>query len=175
MRWSRANPAGIRCTIYEHGATGFGRDPKTGLARRPLDNIGVQYGLKALNAGTITKDQFLDLNERIGGVDIDANFTPTRTAGDPIALRRGYETGRFLNGGGGLRTTPIIDYRAYVDFDNGDPHMRFHSFSLRERLLKANGNLDNLVMLAESDRYGLFSLKSPVVRGAVPTCGVAWT
>ena len=167
MRWSRANPAGIRCTIYEHGATGFGRDPKTGLARRPLDNIGVQYGLNALNAGTITKDQFLDLNERIGGVDIDANFTPTRTAGDPIALRRGYETGRFLNGGGGLRTTPIIDYRAYVDFDNGDPHMRFHSFSLRERLLKANGNLDNLVMLAESDRYGLFSLKSPVVRGAV--------
>ena len=29
----------------------------------------MQYGLAALNAGVITKAQFLDLNERIGGYD----------------------------------------------------------------------------------------------------------
>ena len=26
----------------------WGRDPKTGFARRPMDNIGIQYGLTAL-------------------------------------------------------------------------------------------------------------------------------
>lgn len=168
LRWDPATrPKGVRCTIYEHGANGFGRDPATGLARRPLDNVGVQYGLKALNAGVISKAQFLDLNGRIGGVDIDARFVPTRTVGDPIALERAYRTGRFLSTGGGLKTTPIIDYRAYADFDKGDPHQRFHSFSFRERLIKANGNADNQVMLAESHKYGLFSLKSPVLRGAL--------
>jgi len=168
LRWDPvANPKGARCSIYEHGVNGWGRDPKTGLARRPLDNVGVQYGLEALNAGVITKAQFIDLNRSIGGVDIDANFIAERTSGDLIAIRRGYETGRFLSGGGGLKTTPIIDYRAYVDFEKGDPHMRFHSFSFRERLIKANGAADNQVLLAESNKYGLFSLNSPVLRGAL--------
>ena len=36
-----------------------GRNPKTGFARRPLDNVGVQYGLVAFNAGAITAEQFL--------------------------------------------------------------------------------------------------------------------
>ena len=32
--------------------------PKTGFARQPYDNVGVQYGLLALNAGEITKRSF---------------------------------------------------------------------------------------------------------------------
>ena len=171
-RWDAVrNPAGVRCGIYEHGSTGFGRDTM-GLARRPIDNVGVQYGLNALNRGEISKAQFLDLNGRIGGVDINANFIPDRTVGDVTALRRGYQTGRFLSGGGGLSHMPVIDYRAYVDFDEGDPHMRFHSFSLQQRLLKANGDRGNLVMLAESNRHGLFSLNSPVLRGALDSMDV---
>ena len=67
------NPKGARCTIWDHGAVVYGRDPKTGFARRPLDNVGIQYGLEALNAAAITKEQFLDLNEKIGGFDIDGN------------------------------------------------------------------------------------------------------
>ena len=163
-----SHPRGARCTIYDHTVNVYGRDPTTGFARRFLDNVGVQYGLQALNAGTITLPQFLDLNEHIGGVDIDATFTPTRTVGDVAALRVAYDSGRILSGGGGLAETPIIDYRGYADFAKGDPHMRFHSFSTRERLLKANGQADNQVMLLEDGAtYGLFSTKSPVLRDAL--------
>ena len=163
----KTNPKGARCSIYDHGANGFGRDPATGFGRRPLDNVGVQYGLVALNNGTISKAQFLDLNRRIGGVDIDANFTAARTVGDPVAIQRGYRSGRFLSTGGGLSRLPIIDYRAYADFAKGDPHQRFHSFSFRARLIEANGSADNQVMLTESSRYGLFSLRSPQLVGAL--------
>lgn len=163
----KTNPKGARCSVYDHGANGFGRDPATGFGRRPLDNVGVQYGLVALNAGTISRAQFLDLNQRIGGVDIDAAFTAARTVGDPVAIRRGYRSGRFLSTGGGLSRLPIIDYRAYADFAKGDPHQRFHSFSFRARLIAANGDAGNQVMLTESNRYGLFSLKSPQLVGAL--------
>jgi hypothetical protein len=137
--------------LYDHGAQAFGRDPATGFALRPLDNVGVQYGLQTLNERRITKAQFLELNEKIGGVDIDANFTRERTTGDrAAAIRRGYETGRFLSGGGGLASMPIIDIRAYLDSNPGDPHVRVYSFVTRERLRKVNGHVDNHVMLAAS-------------------------
>jgi hypothetical protein len=161
------NPSGARCSIYDHGANGFGRNPSTGFGRRPLDNVGVQYGLGALNAGKISKRQFLDINRFIGGMDIDANHTLQRTTGDRVALRRGYETGRFLSTGGGLKVMPIIDYRAYADFKNGDNHQRFHSFSTRARLQAANGHIENHIMLTESDKYGLFSLESPQLMSAL--------
>ena len=60
----------------------FGVDPDTGFARRPLDNVGIQYGLAALNAGVIDVDQFLDLNEHIGGYDIDGNIVAARADDD---------------------------------------------------------------------------------------------
>jgi hypothetical protein len=43
----------------------YGTD-ETGFARSPWDNVGVQYGLKALQAGSITPEQFLDLNANVG-------------------------------------------------------------------------------------------------------------
>ena len=162
------NPHGARCTVYDHTVNVYGRDPETGFTRRILDNVGVQYGLQALNDGVTTKAQFLDLNERIGGVDIDANPIPERTVGDPVALRAGYATGRILSGGGGLAATPVIDYRGYSDFRNGDPHQRFHSFSIQARLIAANGHADNMVMIVEDGAtYGLFSTESPIVREAL--------
>jgi hypothetical protein len=162
------NPKGARCTVHDHTVNVYGRDPKTGFARRFLDNIGVQYGLAALNEGKITTAQFLDLNEKIGGIDDDANFVPARTVGDRFALRIAYESGRILNGGGGLASTPVIDYRGYTDFFQGDLHTRFHSFSTRERLIRENGHAGNHVMLVEDhEPYGGFSLKSPVLREAM--------
>ena len=87
---------------------------------------------------------------------------------DPEALRAVYESGRVTHGGGGLAETPIIDYRAYSDDrDNGDVHVRYHSFSLRDRLQRANGRADNHVMLVEDDRYGLYSTASPVAQEAL--------
>ena len=45
--------------------------------------------------------------------------------------------------------------------------MRFHSFSMRERLVQANGNADNQVMLTEDSTYGFYSDASPVLSGAL--------
>jgi hypothetical protein len=142
------NPGGARATTYDHTINAFGRDAKTGFARRPLDNVGIQYGLRALRAGQISKAQFLDLNARIGGFDVDATFVPERMEADRHATRAAYETGRLLNGGGGLAATPILDFDLiYSDLEpGGDIHMKFHHFSTRERLRKANGHADNHVM-----------------------------
>lgn len=162
------NPGGARCDVYDHYLNVFGRDPTTGFARRPLDNIGVQYGLAALNDGAITTTQFLDLNETIGGYDHDGNFRAERTVADADAVRLAYETGRVTSGGGGLAEIPIIDYRGYSDDrENGDVHVRYQSFSMRERLRAANGRVDHHIMLVEDDRHGLYSSQSPVLREAL--------
>jgi hypothetical protein len=162
------NPGGVRCDLYDHAVNVWGRDPATGFARRPLDNVGIQYGLKALESGAITPEQFVDLNERVGGFDADANIVAGRTVADPEAVRRAYRTGRVTYGGLGLKDIPIVDYRAYNDdAPNGDIHVRYHSFAMRERLRKANGSADNQVMLVEDQRYGLYGTNSPLLQHAI--------
>jgi Tannase-like family of unknown function (DUF6351) len=54
------NPKGVRCTYQDNMVNVFGRDPKTGFARRPFDNVGVQYGVGAFNDGRISFEQFVD-------------------------------------------------------------------------------------------------------------------
>lgn len=162
------NPKGVRCDVYDHTVNIYGRDPATGFARRPLDNVGIQYGLAALNSGAITTTQFLDLNERIGGYDNDGNIVAKRTSGDTAAMRAAYQSGRLTNGGGGLAQVPIIDYRAYNDLvKGGDIHIRYHTFSMRERLVKANGTAANQVSITEDNRYSLYSTASPLLRQAI--------
>jgi hypothetical protein len=162
------NPRGVRCDVYDHTINAYGANPATGFARRPLDNVGVQYGLGVLRSGVITPDQFLDLNERVGGFDADANLMPARTVADPQAVRAAYRTGRLTSGGGGLADVPIIDYRAYYDDQSyGDIHVRYHTFSMRARLEKANGTSANQVSLLENAQYGLFSTASPLLQHAV--------
>jgi hypothetical protein len=149
-----SNPGGARCDVFDHTVNVYGKDPATGAARRPLDNTGVQYGLAALNSGAINATQFLDLNERVGGFDKDGNIIPQRSIGDPVALRAAYRTGRLTNGGGGLGKIPIIDIRPYRDqTDAGDFHLKFHSFTLRERLRKANGTIANEILLVSAGGF----------------------
>ena len=119
---------------------------RTGFARRPLDNVGVQYGLVAFNRGIISAEQFLELNEKVGGYDDDGKIMATRMAGDPEALRIAYATGRVNAGGGGLGSIPIIDIRTYVD-TIPDIHDEYRSFVTRARLIAANGSAENQVML----------------------------
>ena len=105
------NPTGPRPTIYDAGRNVYGVDSATGFARRPWDNVGVQYGLQSLNSGFISVKQFLDVNEFVGGFDIDANYVPNRTSADLGALKRIYQSGLTLNGGGGLATIPGTRWR----------------------------------------------------------------
>jgi hypothetical protein len=63
-------PAGVmqqvHWTHWEDLKNVYGVDPETGFARQTWDNVGVQYGLSMLTAGTLTPDEFLDLNARAG-------------------------------------------------------------------------------------------------------------
>jgi len=49
------NPKGARPTIFDVSVAVYGKDSNTGFALRPIDNVGVQYGLGALNAGKSRK------------------------------------------------------------------------------------------------------------------------
>ena len=137
------NPIGIRADFFDGLVNVFGIDKKTGFARQAYDNVGIQYGLKALNAGDISKTEFLDLNEKIGGLDVDGNPVPSRTEGNLEAIEIAYRTGRVVTSGQNL-TLPIIDTRNYTD-DIADIHTRIRTFMFLARLNKANGTTANEV------------------------------
>ncbi len=91
--------------------------------------------MAALNSGAISIDEFLELNEKIGGNDIDGNFVPQRAVGDPIATRALYASGLINSGGGGLANVPILHSRAYTD-SAGDIHDRERDFTIARALKK---------------------------------------
>lgn len=132
------NPGGLRCTVQDTNVNIVGIDPETGFGRRAWDNAGVQYGLAALNDGVISLDQFLELNESIGGFDADGNIQTERSAATEETIRLAYETGRVVTGDGNLREIPIITTDIWTD-DQADIHDRLRAFSVRERLRLDDG------------------------------------
>ena len=138
MMWSEENPTGLRCTLQDGTVNVLGTDPATGYANRPVDNTGVQYGLEALNEAAITVDQFLDLNDQIGGADINGELIPERMVAEDEHVETVYGSGRVSEGVGDLLNIPIIAANIYTD-DQGDIHDRFRAFSLRDRLEAAAG------------------------------------
>ena len=147
----QTNPEGVRCSIYDGMRNIFGErlypeiTVQREFARAPHDNIGVQYGLAALNQGLIDTALFLDLNKNIGGWDIDVNSRSQRTEADDDAVRIAYQTGRITSGGAGLSQVPIIDDRVYLD-DVGNFHASVYSFIMRARLERDNGHADNYII-----------------------------
>jgi hypothetical protein len=139
------NPGGVRGTIYDTARNVYGIDPSTGFALRPFDNVGVQYGLQALNSGAISVTQFLDLNERIGGYDQDFNYVANRVVGDAGAIRRAQQGGLQFGGNGGLASIPLFDISGIYN-DDADYHYQWFHFATRERMLQANGDTGNHVM-----------------------------
>ncbi|HWT86329.1 MAG TPA: DUF6351 family protein, partial [Myxococcales bacterium] len=137
-----SNPGGARGSFTDGMIDVFGFDSHTGFARTVFDNVGVQYGLNALNRGQITPDEFLDLNEKIGGIDVDGNSVPDRTAANLRGLEIAYGNGVVTSGQN--LTLPIIDTRNYTD-EVIDIHTRIRTFAKLERLKKANGTTANEV------------------------------
>jgi hypothetical protein len=141
------NRGGARGSVYDATKNVYGTNAE-GHSLRPIDNVGVQYGLKALLDGAITPAQFVDMNQKIGGLDLDLQPQSQRTAADLAVIERTYKSGRIVWGGNGLASMPIIDRRDYNDAaTGGDIHTKIHSFSVRERLRNANGHVDNHVIL----------------------------
>jgi hypothetical protein len=152
-RWDPVtNPDGVKCNSDEQLVNQLGRDPKTGFVRSPLDNAGVQYGLAALKAGTITPAQFTALNAAVGGLDYTGKPVAQRTAADPKALNAVYADDIVNSASQGLRQTPIIDQRTDLDLAGtpNDIHTTEWSFVMRHRLLRSTGTAANQVII-ESD------------------------
>ena len=73
----------------------------------------MQYGLIAFVSGKIDADQFVELNELIGGLDTDGQFSNVRMQASERDVERAYRSGAVQTGEGGLPETPIIDWRRY--------------------------------------------------------------
>nr|HET7857560.1 DUF6351 family protein [Caldimonas sp.] len=144
------NPNGTRCGQPDLSVAVWGTTANTAAgvpagavrAVQPFDNIGIQYGLKALLAGTISPEEFVTLNEQMGGIDADSNRTTTRTAADPAALDIAYRSG-LVGSGKQLGKVAIIDWRGY---DEQGIHYIWRSFSERARIDAAYGDHANQVM-----------------------------
>ena len=141
----QSNPSGARPTIWDVSRNIYGIDRASGFALRAYDNVGVQYGLGALNSGALSVNQFLDLNESIGGFDRDDNFVQSRTHGDTHAILEAYRSGLNLSGGGGLAAVPIIDLSGPID-ENANYHYQWSHFAVKERLERANKASSNFIM-----------------------------
>jgi hypothetical protein len=133
-------PAGVRCTFQDFMASVIGRRPD-GAAHLVYDNLGVQYGLKAVEEGRITVEQFVDLNVRAGGFDRDGRLQPRRSVLDPAVASRLYRSGHITQGRG-LANVPILAIRGT---NNDDYHYPFRTMVNRNRLIAANGHADNHV------------------------------
>ncbi|MFL5911408.1 MAG: DUF6351 family protein [Gaiellaceae bacterium] len=146
----KTNPGGVRCTVQDAAINIFGPRPQSiwsaneqkvghGFAGLPVDNIGVQYGLGALREGKITPEQFLDLNQKIGGVDVDANLAPQRVAAVEPTLANAYRSG-MIDEANDLDQVPIIDCRGP---DVGAFHDAYRAFAMRARLEREHGTHAN--------------------------------
>ena len=150
-------PAGVRCTIQDANVNVFGRDPETGFAYRPLDNVGVQYGLAALHAGVISMAEFLDLNAKIGGYDIDGRPQAARHEMSSKIAKLTYQVGGVI-GRGALAETPVIDLAPYLDLiPVANIHESVRPFVIRARLRAHTGQSDTQAiwrgLLTQADAY----------------------
>ena len=160
----------------------YGRD-ETGFARSPWDNVGVQYGLKALRDGAITPAQFLDLNANVGSwqeakdmvqegcpyvsaacpgsIDVwsarNMNLSPDGGA-TPAARREGDRAAQYAAYRSGMvfrgkLDIPVIDWRHYLEH-RLDMHHTHQSFATRQRLLNYDGDASNQIIWFTDARPG---------------------
>ena len=163
------NPTGTRCGDPDLAAAIWGTT--AGLvagSTRALstnDNTGVQYGLKALLSGAIAPEEFVVLNEKVGGVDADSSASTARSSADAAALAIAYKSG-IVSNGKNLGKVAIIDSRGYDEGPTStDIHYNWRSFSERARLDADAGNHDNQVIW----RYGTGLLPATATQIAAVT------
>ena len=144
-----ANPAATaslpRCNAWSWAENIWGKVPGSNQARDTRDNVGVQYGLKALIDGVIGAEEFVTLNETIGGIDRDSTPRATRSTADAAALDIAYRSGIVMSGRQ-VAKTAIVDLRGWDDSTlaaNIPPgyagalgiHHMWFSWAIRDRLV----------------------------------------
>lgn len=180
-------PIGVMDTVHwthwedAKNVYGVGAD---GYAKQTWDNVGVQYGLTALESGVLTPEEFVDLNASIGGwkdgsemVQEGAPFLGpvTPETWDPWSSRN-----KLAPGPDGVspRTSgdldamnaayesglyfdgdidiPLIDWRHYLEEDL-NMHNSRQSFASRQRMLDHDGDASNMVVWFTDGRPGRLS------------------
>jgi hypothetical protein len=141
-------PKGVRCDIQDYAVGIFGIEPRRSFARRPYSNVGVQYGLIALEAGAISAAQFADLNSEIGSHDIDDVFQHRRSAASREAVSAAYRSG-WINEGNGLAQVAMLDVRSP---DLATIHHQFRSWVMRARLDAVQGHHHNQIIWFSAKR-----------------------
>ena len=149
------NPTGTRCGDPDLAAAVWGTTagiaPGSTRALTTNDNVGIQYGLKALLAGTIAPEEFVTLNEIVGGVDADSSASTARSRADLAALDIAYKSG-IVSNGKNLGKLPIIDQRGYDEVYGNlalgqyGIHLTWRSFAERARLDADAGSHANQVL-----------------------------
>jgi hypothetical protein len=148
------NPEGARCDLQDYQINIWGPRPESewgpveqrihkGFANRPYDNLGVEYGLKALQAGLITPAEFANINSRVGCDDVDAHPTASRCAMNQFTAVTAYRAGQ-INDARQLASVPIVDLRGWSE--TGEIHTSVYSYAMRARLDAENGNHANQII-----------------------------
>ncbi|MBQ4845421.1 DUF6351 family protein [Pseudoalteromonas sp. MMG005] len=157
----------------------LGKDQQ-GFGRSTWDNMGVQYGLNALNSGEISFDDFIDINHNIGswkpqndmaqeqivtpfGTNLplwlslwgNENITEPAPAAPAARHQGNIEAMHAAYRSGqvfiGNITLPIIDARHYLE-NELDMHHMSASFYSRLRINKALGHTQNhIIWVAHKD------------------------
>ena len=150
----------------------YGTGPD-GYSRFPWDNVGVQYGLEALNDGSITPLEFLNLNALVGSWKDLADMVPEGFpfVGDDVFDLDPWSSRNMNLSPNGLVPAPrrsgdlqaiaaayergmvfqgdidipVIDWRHYLEQEL-DMHHSHQSFATRKRMQNAKGNSDNMVI-----------------------------
>jgi len=112
-----------------------------GFAQSLFDNVGVQYGLNALLAGTITPAHSWTSTRSSRGAT--STSTRWRTGLPPIPAPWPSPTGAAFTTRANNMHGPIIDLRGH---DVEEIHHDYRSYVMRARLDRANGNHDNQVI-----------------------------
>ncbi|HEX6248792.1 MAG TPA: DUF6351 family protein [Nocardioidaceae bacterium] len=186
-------PEGVMDTVewthFDDLVNIYGKDA-SGYAKRPWDNVGVQYGLGALEAGRVSPEEFLRLNATIGGWTESADMKP-EAAPFPGGTRPGFDpwssANMTLSADGGTTPAPrtegdvdamnaayesglvfqgdidipVIDWRHYREADL-DMHNSHQSFASRQRMLNADGDASNQVVWFTDGRPGRYSDQTPL-------------
>ena len=152
-----------RCNTWSWQESIYGKANAV-QANDPRDNVGVQYGLGALKAGAITAEEFVVLNEIVGGNDRDSTLRSARTTADTPALTVSYRSGLVMDARQ-YQKTAVIDLRGWDDSALVVPpgsatgssipiHYVWRSFSVRDRLSREAGNTQSHALW----RFGRFGL-----------------
>jgi hypothetical protein len=140
-----------RCNAWSWAESIWGKVPGSAQARDTRDNVGVQYGLKALLAGQISAEEFVTLNEAVGGIDRDSSLRTPRSTADGEALEIAYRAA-IVASGANLAKAPIMDLRGWDDslanvppgnFASTGIHHQWFTWAIRDRITRDYGDANN--------------------------------